>query len=462
MLMKQLTNHGIDRFVDAEVQENLKLTIPLAIAQIFESLILLIDIITMGFLGSEVIGAGFLGNMTIRFFLSVGICLAYPVGIFIATAQGNKEHQDIPTITAQGFYLIAIYSLIVIFLLANEGTILSYFKPLTESQLDTISYVHTVLYGFPAAIAFLLLQNVLTSLGKPRIITITLLISIFLNALFNYIFAFGKLGFPAMGLVGIAWATTLVFWMQLIIVLIYIICRPKLKTYRILNQLHLFDRQTFKKIISLGWPIGLQVMVEMGFLVSMGYIASSLDKVSFNAFEAAKQAPEFLSLVFISMEQATTTRVAYTLGQSNYHSIRKSGLTGIIVGVVFAIICTLIFIIKSQFILHFFIHSHNDFDVQVIEKSSRVLKFIAIGKVGDAIRMITCGALRGIKDTFYPLFVFSFCYALLGLVLVFLFVSIFKWGVIGLVLTIVVSSSLSGFILIKRFLTQTKILIVEQ
>jgi|GEM_PF-3650803 len=453
---KLKNNNDLRAKIVEEVKENLKLTIPLTIAQVSESLMLLIDILIMGFLGSEVLGAGSLGNMTIRFFLSVGICLACPVGIFIASATGNQKYGEIKTITAQGFFLIAIYTCLVILLLANEGTIISYFQPINQSMKDTLSYIHTVLYGFPAAMAFLLLQNVLISLGKPRIITITLMISVFLNAAFNYTFAFGKLGFPAMGLVGIALGTALVFWLQLIIVVGYIWRSPDIQIYQILNKLYIFKWQTFKNIIALGWPIGLQVMVEMGFLVLVGYIAGGLGEVQFSAFEAAEQAPMLLGLVFISIEQATTTRVAYNLGKNQHHILTIVGIVGIVLGVIFAMTVALIFFVKSHAILHFYIHPHSDFDLEVIEKSSRILKFIGIGQMCDALRIITCGALRGIKDTLYPLLIFCGCYAFLGLLLAFVTVNVFQWGIIALVATIIFISLLSGLILFKRFLTRTK------
>ena len=90
-------------------------------------------------------------------------------------------------------------------------------------------FLNIMVWGFLPALMFAMLKSVVSSLSQPQIITLVVVIGTLFNAAGNYILGFGKLGFPILGISGIAWASVLSQWLMLTLLIVYICQHKQLK-----------------------------------------------------------------------------------------------------------------------------------------------------------------------------------------------------------------------------------------
>jgi MATE family multidrug resistance protein len=100
------------------------------------------------------------------------------------------------------------------------------------------------------------------SVMKPAMV-ITILANI-INAFTNWTLIFGNLGFPALGLDGAGWATFSSRAFMAITLMIYVMNKKYFKQYDVSFHFKNINIPVIKKILSLGFPSGIQYFFEIG------------------------------------------------------------------------------------------------------------------------------------------------------------------------------------------------------
>lgn len=111
----------------------------------------------------------------------------------------------------------------------------------------------TALIYLPHGIA-LVITNVIRAVGNAKLGLYVSIISFFFNIVCNYIFIFGKLGLPAMGVMGAALGTLCARVVELIVCAVYLLKYEKDMKYRPDNLLKLPRRELFGEFRRLGLP----------------------------------------------------------------------------------------------------------------------------------------------------------------------------------------------------------------
>ena len=70
-------------------------------------------------------------------------------------------------------------------------------------------------------------------------------------------------------------------------------------------------------------------------------------------------------------------------------------------------------------------------EVEVVALAGLVLKILALAQPGQSTQLTLAGALRGAGDTMYPLYASIFGIWIFRVFIAYVFVSIFKWGLVG-------------------------------
>ena len=115
---------------------------------------------------------------------------------------------------------------------------------------------------FPAFFAF---RSSFEGVGDIRPVMIFNAMAFFLNAILDYILVFGKLGFPAMGGIGAAWATTVVMTFLLVAMAAYGRYASNMKRLQLYQQFAAPSAAAIAGILRLGIPIALMIAAEVGF-----------------------------------------------------------------------------------------------------------------------------------------------------------------------------------------------------
>src|SRR3954447_9410886 len=187
-----------------ELRATLALAWPLILANVTQQVIQATDVLLMGRLGATQLAAATLAlNLTFTFnlFLLGLITASSPM---MATALGKRFNavRDVRRTFRAGLWLLAVALPPYWLLLWHVGTVMRAFGEPAELASQGQTFLRAYMWSAAPWLLFQLLRNFVSALERPRIILWLSIAGIGLNALLSWSLIFGRLGLPALGLVG--------------------------------------------------------------------------------------------------------------------------------------------------------------------------------------------------------------------------------------------------------------------
>lgn len=197
-------------FDRAFFREMLPLAIPIALQNLLMASFRLVDTLMIGQLGDTSIAAvGLAGNISFLIEL-IAFGMASGSAVFIAQYYGAKNEDGIHRAFGASFVSIVPFGIIISILVAFSP---SFFMTLLTDSPDMIAegsrYLSTAAFSYAGLMITQQFCTTLRSTERVKLPMIATSISAAMNAVLNYIFIFGKLGFPAMGVMGAGLATSI-------------------------------------------------------------------------------------------------------------------------------------------------------------------------------------------------------------------------------------------------------------
>lgn len=227
----------------AEARTSLRLAVPLVITQLAESGMSAVNAAMMGLLGTQVLAGGALGAIAFLTLLMICYGILSVGGALIAEAFGANKIEEVSRIASQELWLAAFLSIPAMLLMWHFDTLLLLLGQEEMNVLFAKTYLRTIIWGFPAALGLLVLKDVGSAVNVPRLITVIMVAALLLTAPVNYVFMFGELGLPNLGLAGVGWGTCLVFWVAFLTALSSLILYPKVREYKLFTNLYKFEQK---------------------------------------------------------------------------------------------------------------------------------------------------------------------------------------------------------------------------
>lgn len=343
----------------AEIRLSLLLAIPLIAAALAQMGIELVDTLMMGRLGPTALAAGSLGSAIFIFLIVIGIGLITSLGVLIARAYGAGDSNAIRRIMRQGVWLTIIVSL--------PGMLIMWFSPdfllkIGEDPLvvaGTAAFLRAEVWGFLPAVGFFALRELVSALSKPRIVMIVAISAIPMAAIANYILMYGKLGFPALGIAGIGYATSLVEWISLIALVICVTWHPYFRKYRIYQKIDKPHFKILKELIRLGAPVGVLYGLEAGLFSIATLMMGFFGPAALAAHQIALQSLSVAFMPSLGISQAAAVRVSQEMGARKPKNAKRAAHVSILIGVMFASIAACCFWLIPKPIISLFINTQN-------------------------------------------------------------------------------------------------------
>src|SRR6185436_5801861 len=98
-------------------------------------------------------------------------------------------------------------------LMAPAGPVLRTLRQPADVVAIAAAYVRVTIPGVIPFYAFIVLRQLLQSMGRLRPVMVAVVIGNLVNAGLNWVLVFGHLGLPPMGAVGSGWASTIARWL---------------------------------------------------------------------------------------------------------------------------------------------------------------------------------------------------------------------------------------------------------
>jgi len=387
----------------------------------------MIDMIMVGRLNSAAITA--VGLTTQPFMILLAIFSAVNVGTTTIVAwnigAGNtkKANEVARQSIILNFIMGIIISTIGVFM-AHD--IVVFMGAEADTVKDATVYFQIVSAGLVFQAVNMGVTAALRGAGETTIPMIYNVGSNLFNVLGNYLLIFGKLGLPKLGVAGAAISTSVSRFLACVVGLCVVFF---LKWSAISIRLKGSYRINFdiaREIFSIGLPSAMEQFVVQGGLMMFARTVSSLGTVTFAAHQIGLSICGLTFSPSMAFGVAGTTLVGQSLGANDEERAKR--YADIIHHMAIAVACFmgLMFILFSYPLACLYTE-----DLKVAAMASIVLKIMALAQPGQSTQLSLAGVLRGAGDTMFPLY--SSIAGIWGfrVVVAYIFVSVFRWGLIG-------------------------------
>ena len=399
-----------------ELRSMLALAWPLILANLTQQLIQATDVLLLGRLGSTQLAAATLAlNLTWTFSIFL-LGLITATSPMMATALGQRFNavRDVRRTFRAGLWLLAIVMPPYCLLMWNAGGLMRALGISPELSAAGQTFMRAYMWIVAPWLLFQLLRNFVAALERPRIVLWLSIGGILLNALISWALIFGRLGLPALGLVGSGLGSTIT-WFSMCGALILFVCTDRqFRRFHLFGRWWRFDRQRTVAMIRLGWPIGATMGLEIGVFALAAYFMGWIGATAVAAHAVALQLAALTFMVPLGLGQAATVRVGRALGRKDEAGITRAGWTAWVLGLLFMATMALVMWSIPRRLVTLFL-SDVPANAFVIGLAVSFLRVAAAFQLVDGAQVIGAGMLRGLHDTRWPLLFAFFGYWIVGL-----------------------------------------------
>ncbi len=400
--------------IGKEIRETLHLGLPLILAQLAQMSMSFIDTLMVARLGGLDLAGVALGGAVFHpiTFVCLGVLMA--VGPLVSQAHGARDPFTAGRAVRQGLWLGLLLAVPALILMWNAFLFLEWMGQDPELVALAQAYLRAILWGVPALFLFGALRQFVEGVSRPRVIMIITAGGVIVNVVANYVLMFGKLGFPALGLVGCGWASALVYWGMLVALLFFIHSHQDFGVFGVFSRLVAPDPQVFREIFRVGWPIGIMQFLEVSLFAATAMLMGLFGTAQLAAHLIVLNCAAIVYMMPLGLSFAVSVRVGQAMGRADLRAARRAGYTGIALGACFMTGSALVFWRAPGWVLALFLDMNDPANIPVIEYGAVLLSLAAVFQIVDGIQATSAGALRGLKETRMPMVIALVAYWLAG------------------------------------------------
>ena len=440
--------------IGKEVRATLHLGLPLILAQLGQMSMSFIDTLMVGRLGGlDLAGVALAGAILHPVtFVCLGVLMA--VGPLVSQAHGARDPSTAGRAVRQGLWLGLLMALPAVALMWNARQFLEWMGHDLEIVSLAQDYLRAILWGVPALFLFGALRHFVEGVSRPRVIMVITAGGVIVNVVANYVLMFGKLGLPALGLVGCGWASALVYWGMLVALLFFIHSHQDFHVFGVFSRLGAPDPHVFRELFRVGWPIGIMQFLEVSLFAATAMLMGLFGAAQLAAHQIVLNCAAIVYMMPLGLSFAVSVRVGQAVGRADFRAARRAGYTGMALGACLMTGSALVFWLAPRRVLALFLDMNDPANSSLIEYGAVLLSLAAVFQIFDGIQANSAGALRGLKETRMPMLLALVAYWLVGFPTAWYLAFRLGWEGEGLWWGLVLGLATAAILLSWRFRTE--------
>ena len=385
-------------------------SVPMIAQNVITSCLNLVDTFMLGRLGEENIAAAGCANQMFFLFTLTVIGLLGGTTVFIPQFWGKRDSDSInKTIGLCGIMCMSVAFIVFLLVQIFPAQILGIFSESETVVALGTDYLRIVSYTYLLFPASMCLSSGLKGTGRPLIPMKISAFCVLINIVLNYIFIFGKFGFPFMGIKGAALATLIARAVELILVAKNVFSADSALVLNF-RKMFGFNREFAKKILKVSLPVTFNESLWAFATVVYNFCYARLGTDSFAAYQASVNIMDIFLMMIVGFGNAGAVIIGHKIGQrltkiaKNYANrfVIICVIWGAAVGFImyaFAPYLTMIFSVKPE-------------TVELIEKTLKSMSLVVLFKAFNTV--VILGVLRSGGDTKYAFYSEMFCMWVVG------------------------------------------------
>ncbi|MCR2834179.1 MATE family efflux transporter [Parerythrobacter lacustris] len=400
-----------------ELAATLRLSWPLALANLLQMLTYAVDVIFIARLGEAPLAASAMVVALFGLVMWALSGLTGAVAAVIAAELGERAPalRPVRRSVRMALWLAVISGAGGMLVCLALGPIMHATGQKAEIIVLAQSYNSVLIFSMIPMVIANVLRCFVSALGRPVFATAITAGGIFVNALANYAFIFGNLGAPELGLQGAAVATVITALCVVAAFALVIRFTPQFHRYRIVGRWWKPDWARFAHVVRIGTPVALTITAEAGIFGAAAFMMGSIGTAQLAAHTVALQIAALAFQVPFGIGQAVTIRVGYFYGARDVEGMKRAGWTAIVLGTGFMATTALAMIVIPEPLLAIYIDPWDAKNAVLVSFALQYLVIAAAFQLFDGMQAVAAGALRGLQDTRIPMWIAIFSYWVPGI-----------------------------------------------
>ena len=334
---------------------------------------------------------------------------------------GGGRRLAVGALIQQGIWVAMIFGVILFLLVRISEPLLILFDVAPEAVSIAMAYLKAASWGCPAVMLYVTLRYACEGLGQTLLPMLIAGTTLPINAGLNYVLIYGLFGAPELGGEGCGWATAITMWFELGVMLL-VIRRPWLRNTGLFERVLKPKLATIKSILQVGLPIGMTMFLEMTVFSLVSLLVGSIGIAAIGANTIGGNLNWFVFVIPMALGSAASIRVGYHVGAKDYALAAKVARLSVLISATYAFLASLVLVLGREVLPRIYTS-----DPAVLALTAEVLLIVAAYQFFDCTQATMIGALRGYKDTQYPMIISIIGYWLIALPVG----TILGWGLLG-------------------------------
>ena len=399
-----------------ELRALVRLAGPLVGANLLQMAVSAVDVIFVARLGTRDLAASTLGVFLFNLLMYAGIGLTSAAAPLIAAELGRRRHavREVRRTFRMALWVGAALAVLVMLILAHGETVLLLAGQDPDVSRRAGRFLDIMLIATIPGVFAGVMRTAAAALGRPGWAFLVTGLALGLGILGNWVFVFGNLGAPALGLDGSAIASVISLTLMALAYALILTFDPKLRRYRLFGRWWASEWTRFREIVWLGVPIMLTWLFEGalfgGAALLMGLIGVTevaAHAVALNVAAVAFQVP-------FGVSQAATIRVGMAYGAGDLAWVSRAARVALAVGIGFMGVSAVAMWVAPRLFVSAYLDVDAAANAAVVALAVQYLAVAAVFQLVDGAQAVAAGVLRGVQDTRVPMLVALFGYWVVG------------------------------------------------
>lgn len=371
--------------------------------------------------------------------------VATGAGILVAQNLGAKRDEQAGTIAMSSLSLNLLFSLVMsIGLVLFSQQILNIMDLPSELMGESGLYLNIV-GGFMFVQALIMTAGqILRNYGFTKdAMYVTIGMNI-LNVIGNYLFIFGAMGFPSLGVQGVAISTAGSRMLGLFALVILLVLREEVVLP--LKAFFHYQKEHIRNLLQIGVPSAGEQLSYNASQMAITYFIAQMGTTAITTKVYAQNIMMFIFLAAIAIAQGTQILIGHYMGADKIESAFSRCLRSTKIAITISVSMALVVYAGSDFLLGLFTNN-----ASIIEQGSVLLLMTVLLEPGRATNLVVIHSLRGAGDVKFPVIVGILSMWGISVTFAWFFGLFLDLGLVGIWIGFIADEWLRGLIMINRW-----------
>ena len=399
-----------------ELRALLVIGVPMALTQMVQFSINIVDVIMIGQLSATALASAALGQVLfyVLFVAAMGPALAVAPMVSQSLGDDPDNLVDPRRSVRMGLWVVTMITLAfsALFFLVEEFAL--FIGQPAEAATLAEPYVLALAPGLPFALGVIVLRNFLAALERSRVPLLIIIVTTLVNAFLNWLLIYGNWGAPRLELVGAGIASSLSHAIGFFALVLYIRYERSARRFQLFMNFWRPDWPRVREVASLGWPITITIAFEAMLFNACVFLMGRIGIDEMAAYQVALNVAALAFMAPLGLSMAGGVRVGLMAGARNRPGVRRAATLAIVCSASVILVFAVPMLLLPETIAGLYLQTDDVTNIAVLGLVASFLPIAAAFALFDATQVAAAQALRGLKDVRLPMVITGFAYWVVG------------------------------------------------